>query len=94
MATPRIAQTDVIPMNIGHEIVNAKLSDWNAPEYTDIFDQAKTNINERKELAETIAGAITRREDQQLIDALDAATTTKSRRFRRRRQQRFKHGKS
>lgn len=77
MATARIPQTDVIPMNVGHEPVNATLSDWNAPEYTDIFDQAKTNVNERKELAETIAGAITRREDQLLIDALDAATTTK-----------------
>ena len=76
MATARLPQTDVIPMNITHEKVTCNLSDWNAPEYTDIFDQQKTNIDEKKELSSVIANAIMRREDQQILDALDAASTS------------------
>lgn len=73
-ATPRIPQTDVVPMAVAHTNATATLADWNAPEYTDIFDQAKVDYQERAELAETIAGAIGRREDQLILDALDAAT--------------------
>jgi len=76
IATKRIPQTDVVPMNIQHTNRTATLEDWNAPEFTDIFDQQKTNVDERRELAVTIAGAITRREDQLVIDALDASATT------------------
>lgn len=76
LATQRIPQTDVVPMNIAHTKATATIEDWNAPEYTDIFDQQKVNYNEQAELAEVIAGAITRREDQLIIDALDAASTT------------------
>lgn len=75
LATARIPQTDVIPMNIQHNRQTATLTDWNAPEYTDIFDQQKTNVDERRELAFTISGAIGRREDQLILDALDAAST-------------------
>jgi len=76
VATPRIPQTDVIPMGLPHTGSTATLSDWNAPEYTDIFDQAATNIDERKELGYCIAMAIGRREDQLILDALDAASTS------------------
>lgn len=76
IATKRVPQTDVVPMNIQHTNATATLEDWNAAEFTDIFDQAKTNVDERRELAVTIAGAITRREDQLVIDALEAAATT------------------
>lgn len=76
LATPRIPQTDVIPMNVAHSGVVATLTDWNAPEYTDIFDQAKVNYSERQALAKVIADSIGRREDQILIDVLDAATST------------------
>ena len=75
-ATQRIPQTDVIPMNIAHTNRTATLTDWNAPEYTDIFNQAEVNYSEQKELAQVIAGAIGRREDQLILDALDAASTT------------------
>lgn len=75
-ATPRVPQTDVVPMNVAHTKATATITDWNAPEYTDIFDQQKVNYQERAELAETISGAITRREDQLVIDALDAASST------------------
>lgn len=76
VATQRVPQTDVVPMNISHDNKTATLSDWNAPEYTDIFDQAKVNFDEQKELATTIASAMTRREDQLILDALDAASST------------------
>ncbi len=72
LATPRLPQTDVIPMNIQQDHVIATLEDWNAPEYTDIFDQQKVNYSERAELATTIAMAIGRRQDQLILDALTA----------------------
>lgn len=69
-------QTDIVPMNLQHSNSTATLTDWNAAEYTDVFDEAKTNISERQELAASIAKAIGRREDQIIIDALEASTTT------------------
>lgn len=76
MAMPRVPQTDVVPMNITHARKTATISDWNAPEYTDVFDQQKNNVDERPQLAHVIAGATQRREDQIIIDAWDAASTT------------------
>lgn len=76
IATARIPQTDVIPMNINHSRVNCALTDWNAPEYTDVFDQATNNVQEQRELGYTIGAAIGRRKDQLIIDAMDAAGTS------------------
>ena len=76
LATPRLPQTDVIPMNVQQDNVVATLEDWNAPEYTDIFDQQKVNYSERSELAMTIAMAIGRRQDQLIIDAWSASSLT------------------
>lgn len=73
VATPRVPQTDVIPMGLPHTGSIATLGDWNAPEYTDIFDMAATNVDERRALAYIIAQAIGRREDQFILDAADAA---------------------
>jgi len=75
LATPRLPQTDVIPMNIQQDNVVATIEDWNAPEYTDIFNQQKVNYSERAELATTIAMAIGRRQDQLILDALSSAVT-------------------
>ena len=57
-------------MDISHARQTANLDNWNAPEYTDIFDQAEVNFDEKQELAKTIAKALSRREDQLIIDAL------------------------
>ena len=70
------SSADVIPMNIDHGLKVATLLDYEAPEYTDIYDQATVNFEEVVELAETIAGAMGRRDDQSIIDALDTTTTT------------------
>lgn len=76
IATARVPQAEVVVMDIAHTNAIATLEDWNAAEYTDIFDAAHTNIDERGELAEVIAAAIGRREDQLIYDAMEAASTT------------------
>jgi len=76
LATKRIDQTDVVPMNIVHGNATATLEDWNAAEYTGIFNQQKVPYKEQDKLATVIANAIGRREDQLILDALDAAATT------------------
>lgn len=73
LANKKSTSEDVTPMNISHSKPQAVLENWNAPEYTDIFDDAEVNFDEVRELAETISGAIGRREDQLIIDALDGA---------------------
>ena len=76
-ATPRTGSSaDVVPMGIGHALVPATLVDYEAPEYTDIYDQATVNFDEVVELAQTIAGAMGRRDDQSIIDALSAGGTS------------------
>lgn len=75
MATKRIAQTDVIPMNIMHGNATAVIEDWNAAEYTDIFNQQKVGYSEQSALANVIASAMGRRNDQLILDAIDAAAT-------------------
>lgn len=74
IASPRIPQTEVIPMGIGHTNETATLEDWYAAEYTDMFDEQKVNYSERKFLASTIGRALARREDQLILDAFGAAT--------------------
>ena len=76
VATARVTQTDVTPMNVGFSTVTCTLSDWNAAEYSDVFSQAKVNFDERSELAQVVGAAIGRRQDQLILDALSAASGT------------------
>ena len=76
VATPRIAQTDVTPLNVGFSSVILTLQDWNAAEYSDIFSQAKVNFDERQELVQVVANAMGRRQDQLILDALAASSTS------------------
>ncbi len=76
VASPRIAQTDVTPMNVGFGTVTCTLQDWNAAEYSDIFSQAKVNFDERNELVQVVANAMGRRQDQLILDALASSGTT------------------
>lgn len=76
-ATQRTGSSaDVVPMGISHSLKQATLLDYEAPEYTDIFDAQTVNFDEVVELATTIAGAMGRRDDQSIIDALATTTTT------------------
>ena len=72
MANQKASAADVTPMNISHARQIAYLANWNAPEYTDIFDDSEVNYQEVQELAQTIAKGITRREDQIIIDIIEA----------------------
>lgn len=74
MANQKATQANVTPMNVTHSRPTANLENWNAPEYTDIFDAAEVNFDEQRELAQTIANAINRRLDQIIIDAMTAVT--------------------
>jgi hypothetical protein len=65
----------VTPMDITHGFATATLQNWNAPEYTDMFDAQTVNFDEKQELASTIAQSLGRRCDQLVIDAMDAETT-------------------
>lgn len=76
MANKKVSQADVTPMNIDYSYVTATMQDWNAPDYTDIFDAPKVNFDEKSELVQLSAAAVRRREDQIIIDALEAGATT------------------
>ena len=76
IATARVPQSDVTPMNVGFSNVTCTLSDWNAAEYSDIFSQAKVNFDERSELVKVVANAIGRRQDQLILNALAASSTS------------------
>jgi len=73
-ASPRTPQTDVVPINAAFSQVTCTLSDFVAAEYSDVFNQAKVNFDERQELAQVVGNAIGRREDQIIIDALNSAS--------------------
>jgi len=75
MSQRRVPQTDVVPMNLAYNTTTAVLEDWNAAEYTDIFDAPTVDFNEREILAGIISSAQGRREDQLIIDALEASST-------------------
>ncbi len=70
------SSADVVPMGITHSLKVATLLDYEAPEYTDIYDSKTVNFDEVAQLAKTIAGAMGRRDDQSIIDAMDTTTTT------------------
>lgn len=76
VATARISQSDVTPLNVGFSNVTCTLQDWNAAEYSDIFSQAKVNFDERSELVQVLGNAIGRRQDQLILDALTASSTS------------------
>lgn len=76
-ATTRTGSSaDVVPMGVAHGIKVATLVDYEAPEYTDIYDAQTVNFDEVVELAQTIAGAMGRRDDQSIIDAMATTTNT------------------
>ena len=76
VATLRVPQTDVTPLNVAFSTVTLTLADYNAAEYSDIFNQAKVNFDERQELVQVVAGAMGRRQDQMILDALSTSSTS------------------
>ena len=76
VATLRVPQTDVTPLNVTYDQVTATMEDYIAAEYSDIFQQSHINFDERSELVQVVSKSIARRMDQIMIDALNAATGT------------------
>ena len=74
VSSVRTPQTDVVPLNTTFGTVTATMTDYIAAEYSDIFDQAKVNFDERSELTQVVGKAIARREDQIIIDVMEAAS--------------------
>lgn len=70
VATVRVPQTDVTPLNVTYAQVTATMSDYIAAEYSDIFHQSHINFDERRELVEVVSKSIARRLDQLCIDAM------------------------
>lgn len=59
-----------------NSIVTTTLNNFHSGEYVDDMDQFKTNIDLRSTFAESIASALARAVDQEIIDALDAGSPT------------------
>jgi hypothetical protein len=76
VATLRVPQTDVTPLNVTYGRVTATMEDYIAAEFSDIFQQSHINFDERSELVQVVSKSIARRMDQIMIDALNAATGT------------------
>lgn len=77
-ATTAIQHTSsdlITPADAAHTKIACTLTNWRVGDYTDLFDQAETTVDERAQLANVDAKAIGRREDQLIIDALDAAAS-------------------
>jgi len=75
LASARIPQTDVVPMNVTNSNATATLTDWNAAEYSDVFDLEKISYDEKRELVKTVGGAIARRAEELVLVALDAGAS-------------------
>lgn len=67
--------TEIPLMNVSHTPVTVTTKNYTAAEMTDIFSNEQTPVDERLELAQTIAQALKRRQDQLIIDALEASGT-------------------
>jgi hypothetical protein len=75
VATQHTSAELITPADYQHNKVSCTLSNWRIGDYTDLFDQAETTVDERSDLAKSNAMALSRRDDQLIIDALTAATS-------------------
>jgi hypothetical protein len=79
MATDRgAAHSDLTPMTGDTSNVPAIFNDIDATQFIDDFEPFKVNFSIQNGYIMKIAKAITRKEDQIIIDAMDAAATTKT----------------
>lgn len=75
VAYQQTASAEVItPNDTSHSKIFATLTNWRVGDYTDLFDQAETNIDERTVLAQNNAKALGRAEDQLVINAMAAVS--------------------
>ena len=72
---PKTHRADVLPANVPYDRPTSTMSDWHIAEFTDVFEDVKTNVDERKELAKTFALAAGRQKDEFRISALASNPT-------------------
>lgn len=75
IASLRIPQTDVVPMNVVHTAKTVTLVDWDASDYSAVEDLDKLAFDEKRELVMSAAKAIGRRADQIVVDAMAASAS-------------------
>lgn len=73
-AVSKTRNGDITPMNPAHTTAIATLTDWYAGEYVDKLDEYKNNIDERKAILMTGAGALGRKCDDLIIAAANTTT--------------------
>lgn len=73
IASLRIPQTDVVPMNVTHGYADCTLVDWDASDYSAIEDLDKLAFDEKRELVMSVSKAIGRRLDQIVVNAMDTS---------------------
>jgi hypothetical protein len=73
IASLRIPQTDVIPMNVTHSYADVTLVDWDASDYSAVEDLDKLAFDEKRELVMSVSKAIGRRLDQIIVNAMDTS---------------------
>jgi hypothetical protein len=73
IATERMPQTDVVPMNVDHSYVDCTIKDWIAADYSAIEDLSKLSFDEKAELVKIASKAVGRKLDQLVIDAMAAS---------------------
>lgn len=76
MARPHVPASPRVPMGAVYNKAVAQLAGWDASEYADSIEALQIAFDERNPLAETIALAQARRQDQIIIDVLAAEKAT------------------
>jgi len=74
-ATQKARHGKVKPMNLPHTNVNVTVEDWFAGEWIDDLDLLRINHDEMLLAQESGAGALGRKTDDQIIDAMETSTS-------------------
>ncbi len=77
-ATTKARNADVTGLDPVSSVVNVTLADFYASVYLDKLDETKTNVDLRREYVQSVSAALSRKVDDVIISALDAATATTS----------------
>ncbi len=70
-ATQKTRHGNIPPMNVDHSRVDVPISDHYGLEYCDDLDKLKINIEEQAALQMLIVGALGRKTDEQIVDAVE-----------------------
>ncbi len=75
VATTKARHGTITPMNQTHTAIECTLSDFYAGDWVDKLDEARTNHDERRVVANGGAWALGRKADDQILTAMDTTTS-------------------